>query len=104
MLLVALGAIPAFGQSSGNFSASGTAAACTIGTDGSFGSSGTSLTLLDANISTSSGNGVTLDIRPALVTGLFTDTKIDTTISSASADVGITVCVTVDGSGAGILP
>jgi hypothetical protein len=39
-----------------------------------------------------------LDIRPALVTGLFTDTKIDTSVSTASADIGIQVCVTVDGS------
>jgi hypothetical protein len=39
------------------------------------------------------------------VTGLFTDTKISaTTVSTASADIGIQVCVTVDGSGAGILP
>jgi hypothetical protein len=57
-----------------------------------------------ANISTSNGNGVTLDIRPSLVTGLFTDTKIDTSVSTASADVGIKVCVTVDGSGAGVKP
>ncbi len=39
-----------------------------------------------------------------LVTGLFTDTKIDTSVSTASADVGIQVCVQVDGSSAGILP
>jgi hypothetical protein len=45
-----------------------------------------------------------LDIRPSLVTGLFTDTKINTSISTASADVGIQVCVKVDGSDAGILP
>ena len=38
------------------------------------------------------------------MTGLFTNTKISTTVSSATADVGIEVCVTVDGSGAGVLP
>lgn len=38
------------------------------------------------------------------MTGLFTKTKIDTTIPTASADVGIKVCVEVDGSGAGVLP
>lgn len=96
-------AIAAFGQSSGNFSASATPAACTIGANGSL-TGGTGLSLLDANISTSNGSGVTLVIRPSLVTGLFTDTKISTSIPSASADVGITVCVTVDGSGSGILP
>src|SRR5205823_7443910 len=34
----------------------------------------------------------------------FTDTTIDTTLSTTTADIGIQVCVTVDGSGAGILP
>jgi hypothetical protein len=38
------------------------------------------------------------------VTGLFTRTKIDTAVSSASADRGIQVCVTVDGSGDGVFP
>jgi hypothetical protein len=47
---------------------------------------------------------VTLDIRPSLVTGLFTQTKISTSVPSASADVGIQVCVTVDGSGDKVLP
>src|SRR5207247_2027507 len=36
--------------------------------------------------------------------GLFTDTKIDTTVATATADVGIQVCVTVDDSSAGIQP
>src|SRR5437867_9444627 len=83
----------AFAQSSGNFSATATGASCAIGAGGTP-SGGTSTTIFSANISTSSGNGVTLDIRPSLVTGLFTDTKIDTTLSSTSADVGIQVCVT----------
>ncbi len=100
-LLLCTGA--AYAQSSGNFSATGTSAACQIG-DGGVLSSGTGLTSFTANISTSNGNGVTLDIRPDLVTGLFTDTKIDTTVSTSSADIGIQVCVTVDGSGAGVYP
>src|SRR5882672_196257 len=93
----------ALAQSSGNFSATATAASCAIGVGGTF-SGGTGVKIFSANISTSSGNGVTLNIRPSLVTGLFTDTKISTTVPTASADVGIQVCVTVDGSGAGILP
>jgi len=93
----------AFAQSSGNFSASVIGAACAVGAGGSF-SGGTGLTLLSSRISTSSGSGVVLDIRPSLVTGLFTKTKIDTTVSTATADVGIQVCVTVDGSGAGVFP
>jgi hypothetical protein len=93
----------AFAQSNGNFSASGTAAACTIGGGGAL-SGGTTLSSFTANISTSNGSGTTLDIRPSLVTGLFTNTKISTSVSTASADVGIQVCVKVDGSSAGILP
>jgi hypothetical protein len=92
-----------FAQSNGNFSASGSSAACEIGAGGVL-SGGIVASSFTANISTSNGNGVTLDIRPSLVTGLFTDTKIDTSISTASADVGIQVCVNVDGSSAGILP
>ncbi len=93
----------AFAQSSGNFSASATAATCSIGPGGVF-SGGTAITLWSADISTSSGSGVTLKITPSMVTGLFTKTKIDTTVPTASADVGIEVCVRVDGSGDGVLP
>lgn len=62
-------------QSSGNFSATNTGGSCMIGAGGAL-SGGTMLSSIDTNISTSNGNGVTLDIRPSLVTGLFTDTKI----------------------------
>jgi hypothetical protein len=93
----------AFAQSNGNFSASGSSAACTIGGGGVL-SGGITASSFSANISTSNGSGTTLDIRPSLVTGLFTDTKISTSVSTASADVGIQVCVKVDGSDAGILP
>jgi len=93
----------AYAQSSGNFSASGSSAACTIGGGGVL-NGGITASSFTANISTSNGSGTTLDIRPSLVTGLFTDTKISTSVSTASADVGIKVCVKVDGSDAGILP
>jgi hypothetical protein len=94
----------AYAQSTGNFSASATAASCSIGANGSLSGGAGSNGLLETKISTSSGNGVYLDIRPSLVTGLFTDTKINNQITTATADVGITVCVEVDGSGAGIVP
>jgi hypothetical protein len=93
----------AFAQPSGNFSASGSSTACTIGSGGVL-SGGITASSFTANISTSNGSGTTLDIRPSLVTGLFTDTKINASVSTASADVGIQVCVKVDGSDAGILP
>ena len=102
-LVTVLGSGLALAQSSGNFSATGTPASCAIGTGGNF-NGGTQVKIFSADISTSNANGVTLDVRPSLVTGLFTDTKISTTVSSATADVGIEVCVTVDGSGAGVLP
>ena len=103
MLIVVFGSGFVFAQSSGNFSATSTAASCAIGAGGNF-SGGTGIKIFSSNISTSNGNGVTLNIRPSLVTGLFTQTKIDTTVSTASADVGIEVCVTVDGKGDGVLP
>lgn len=93
----------AFAQSSGNFSASATPATCSIGSGGAL-SGGTGVHIWASNISTSNGNGVTLVIRPSMVTGLFTQTKIDTAISTASADTGIQVCVKVDDSGDGVLP
>jgi len=93
-----------FAQSNGNFSASGSSAACVInGTTGAL-SGGIPAASFTADISTGNGNGTTLLVRPSLVTGLFTDTKISTSVPTATADVGIQVCVTVDGSGTGVLP
>jgi hypothetical protein len=102
-LIATFGSGLALAQSSGNFSATATAASCAIGAGGTF-SGGTGVKIFSANVSTSSGSGVTLNVRPSLVTGLFTQSKIDTTVSTASADTGIQVCVTVDGSGDGVLP
>src|SRR5258708_39692611 len=87
----------ALAKSSGNFSATGTGASCVIGAGGTL-SGGTTLTSFTANISTGSGSGTTLDISPALLTGLVTDTKISTTIATPSADEGLQVCVSGNGS------
>jgi hypothetical protein len=57
---------------------------------------GTALTSFQTNIQTPNGQGTTLLIRPSLDTGLFTATKLTTTINNATADVGIQVCVFVD--------
>ena len=92
-----------YAQSSGNFSASAIPATCSIGAGGAL-NGGTGIHIWSADISTSNGKGVALKITPSMVTGLFTRRKIATTISSASADVGIQVCVKVDGSGDGVLP
>ncbi len=88
----------AYGQSNGNFSATGSGLACTIDSTTGALSGGIVNNVFNTNISTSNGNGVTLDIRPSFVTGLFTDTKISTTVPTATADVGIQVCVSIDGS------
>lgn len=103
VLALLLFTMAAAAQSSGNFSASATAATCSIGAGGAL-SGGTGVAIWSSDISTSNGNGVTLKITPSMVTGLFTRTKIDTTISTASADTGIQVCVKVDGSGDKVLP
>src|SRR5262249_28996851 len=87
----------ALAQSSGNFSATGSGAACEIDSGTGALSGGIMVSSFTTNISTSNGNGVTLDIRPSLVTGLFTETKISTSVPTATADVGIQVCVSVDG-------
>ena len=104
VLIVTLGTGMAFAQSSGNFSAAGSGLTCVIGSNGDLSGGITEATAFSSDISTSNASGVTLLIRPSLVTGLFTRTKIDTSVSTASADVGIQVCVKVDGSGDGVLP
>ncbi len=59
-------------------------------------SGGTTLNYFQTGIQTPNGNGTTLLIRPSLNTGLFTSSKLTTTINNATADVGIKVCVYVD--------
>src|SRR2546425_11861522 len=82
----------AFAQASGNFSATAVKPACMInfGNNGQFTNNsstcnlpGTTTTpfsaecgMMAASIKTSNGSGVTLDIRPSLDTGLFTETNI----------------------------
>jgi len=100
--VLALCVTNASAQSSGSFNAAGTSARCEIGDGGKF-SGGAGVNLLTTTVQTSNGQGVTLLIRPSLVTGLFTDTKITQTIPTASADVGIEVCLTIDGKTDGIL-
>jgi len=111
MLGIAIGALPVFAQSSGNFSAGVINTACVL--NSSTGAltpectpvaNGSVCSMLSAPIKLSNGNGVTLLVTPSMVTGLFTDTKINTTISTSSADVGIEVCLTVDDKTDGILP
>jgi hypothetical protein len=101
-ILLGVGSL-VYAQSSGNFSASAIPATCSIGSGGAL-QGGTGIQVWSTDISTSNGKGVVLKITPSMVTGIFTKGSISTTISSASADKGIQVCVKVDGSGEGVLP
>ena len=92
----------AIAQSSGNFSAGILNYSCTLNDSTGALSSNcggpnqpSCISLLSAPIKVSNANGLALLVTPSLVTGLFTDTKIDTTVSSSSADVGVQVCVNV---------
>ena len=80
VLIATLNSGLAFAQSSGSFNAAGTSASCAIGTGGTFNGGVGNLNVLETGVQTSSGSGTTLVIRPSLVTGLFTDTKISTTV------------------------
>ncbi len=95
----------AFAQSSGNFSAGVLNYSCTLNDStgalnpncGGTGQPGC-ISMLNAPIKVSNANGLALLVTPSLVTGLFTDTKIDTTVSTSSADIGVQVCVSVTNS------
>jgi hypothetical protein len=67
-------------------------------------SGGTIVNTFQTSIKTPNGQGTTLLIRPSLDTGLFTSTKLTTTINNATADVGVMVCVFVDPSFTGGVP
>lgn len=99
----------AFAQSSGNFSAAFFPGTCVLNGASGFSGNGTCLStgsnlndceVLNTPIKVSSGNGVTLLITPSAVTGLFTETKLTGALQTASAEIGIQVCVEIDGSGA----
>src|SRR5207244_11792828 len=79
----------AYADSSGNFTATGTSAACTATpatfnfATGGFGgqtlSGGTTATPFSTPIQTRSGQGTTLVIGPSITTGLFPSTSLRTT-------------------------
>src|SRR5260370_42280296 len=91
-------------QSTGNFDADVSPTVCTLNSStGTLSplctptANGTQCTLLDTTIKTSNGSGVTLLITPSAVTGLFTSTKLSSTVNTATADIGVKVCVQVGG-------
>src|SRR5262249_2577716 len=94
--LAAFAAAPAFAQSSGNFAADINRTACAL--DNSTGALSGGIPVVDweVQIKVPNGSGTSLDIRPSFVTGLFTDTKVNTAVTTASAAAGVEVCVTID--------
>ena len=95
----------ALAQSSDNFSATTDNSICMLNTStgaltpGCTAVNGTNCAQLSDPIKVSNGNGLVLLVTPSMVTGLFTDTKINSQFTTASADVGIQVCVQVFPSG-----
>jgi len=113
VLIATLGSGLALAQSSGNFSTAYFPDACAINNNNETitftggvctnGDTNSTCTVLHAAIKTSSGSGVTLLITPSAVTGLYTDTKVSNTVTTSTAEIGIQVCVQVDGSAANVV-
>src|SRR5881296_2543220 len=104
LAIAVLSASMALAQSSGNFDAAVSPTVCTLNSSTGTLSplctptvDGTECVLLDTTIKTSNASGNTLLITPSAVTGLFTSTKLSTTVNTATADIGIKVCVQVAG-------
>lgn len=97
MSVMVFAAAPLVAQSSGNFAASLATAQCVVNdTNGSL-TGGIGGTLLETTIKTPSSGSTGLLIRPSLVTGLFTKTRITQYDTDASAVAGVQVRVTIDG-------
>lgn len=95
-LLLGMGSI-AFAESSGNFAAKINTTQCLIDNgDGSL-SVGIGATLLETTIRTPGSSSTALVIRPSLVSGLYTRTKVTETVDSATAYAGLKVRVLIDG-------
>ncbi len=110
-MAIALSALPALAQSSGNFTAQVQTAACML-SDSTGGLScsngnadGKCIGSFSTTIKTPNSSQTALLITPSLVTGLFTDTNISggngggkNTQTSASSYAGISVSVDLDGN------
>lgn len=93
----------ALAQSSGNFAASIQKTQCTINTVGGLSNSGGlnnngGGTLLETYIQTPNSKFTTLLITPSLVTGLFTNTAVTTSMPTSANSAAVVVKVTLDGN------
>ena len=95
-ILLSIGSV-AFAQSSGNFSATVNTTKCLIDdNDGSL-TGGIGTTILTTTIKTPESKWTALLIRPSLVSGLFTKTRVTDTVDTATASAGLQVRVLLDG-------
>ena len=98
LLGVAFTATVATGQSSGNFAASVGTTQCVVNDGTGALTGGLSGTFLQTTIRTPNSQFTSLDIRPSMVSGLFTRTKVTTDSSTATAVAGVKVRVLLDGN------
>jgi len=99
VILLGIGSM-AFGQSSGNFSAKINTTKCLIDNeDGSLylDPPGNQATLLETTIKTPNSQFTGLVIRPSLVTGLYTKTRVTDQVETDTAWAGLKVRVLIDG-------
>src|SRR5262249_20308748 len=97
LLVLAFSATVASGQSSGNFAAKVGTAQCVVNDTSGALTGGLTVTSLDTTIKTPNSSLTALDIRPSMVTGLFTKTKVTADSSTATAVAGVKVRVLLDG-------
>ena len=110
LLGLAFTATVAMGQSSGNFAARIGTSQCVVNNTTGALTGGLIVTSLETTIKTPNSSMTALDIRPSMVTGLFTRTKVTSDSSTATAVAGVKVRVLLDGkivapgTPAGMLP
>ncbi len=98
MLIAVFAAAPLLAQSSGNFAASLNTAQCVVNDTTGALTGGITGTLLQTTIKTPNAESTALLVRPSMVTGLFTKTKITQYDTEATAVAGVQVRVLIDGN------
>jgi hypothetical protein len=98
LILVASSAATVFAQSSGNFAADVQTAQCVLASTNGALSGGSTKQLFSTTIKTPNSNKTTLLITPSLLTGLYTNTYINTLAPLANETAAVVVSVLFDGS------
>lgn len=97
--IAAIAATSAVAQSSGNFTAQVLSTACSIDANGNLNGGLAENTVMNAQIQTPNSSTTALLIRPSLVTGLYTNSKLSASgsLTTATATAGLRVFVQLDG-------